>query len=231
MGIMPARWGLVGVALVCSFTSGVVDSAPGGQGWRPPAAKFNDNGLVSPFVELLRSPPTRQPAGKASRDAEATPASEWTQTDDSVAITIWVPQLDQSTARVLLSITTLSFTGTSKSGQRYKLDFEQLGGDILPGQADWETMDDSVYVTLPKRSKRAWASLGANGRDDARQHVKKFSPKTQRPRRQVEVNTTHKYDVLEAEASDAELGEGRLIARNDKVGVVMTRLFSECSYV
>eukprot|EP01043_Picozoa_sp_COSAG02_P083408 COSAG02_NODE_21430_length_788_cov_1.044993_1_plen_107_part_10 len=107
MGIVPIRWGAVGLMLVCSFTSGVVDSAAGGQGWRPPAAKFNDNGLVSPFVELLRSPTTRQPAAKASRSTDATPASEWGQTDDSVALTIWVPQLDRSTARVLLSITTL----------------------------------------------------------------------------------------------------------------------------
>jgi hypothetical protein len=222
------RWLLAGVVLACSFTAGVMDSSAAGQAaWRPPPARFNNQGLVSPFVELLRVP-VNHDAAQPSRGAEATPSSEWSQDDDDVVLTIWVPQLDKSTARVLLSITTISFTGASKTGQRYKLEIEQLGGDILPGKATWDTMTDAVHVVLPKRSKgTTWTSLSASGHLDA-QHAKS-APRTRSSRRQVAVNTTHKYSILEAEASDAELGEGRLIARNDKVGSVMTRLFTECS--
>ena len=222
------RWLRVGVVLACSFTAGVMDNAAARQAaWRPPPAKFNNHGLVSPFVELLRTPVKRD-AAHSNRGVEATPSTEWSQDDDDVVLTIWVPQLEKSTARVLLSITTLSFTGASKTGQRYKLEIEQLGGDILPGKATWDSMTDAVHVILPKRSKgTTWTSLSANSHFNAQQ-VKSAS-KTRSSRRQVEVNTTHKYSILEAEASDAELGEGRLIARNDKVGSIMTRLFRECS--
>ena len=230
MGTVRAHWLVVALALVCKFTSGGTDIASSSPKWRPPVAQFNNFGLVSPFVELLKSPAKRG-AAKVRQGVEATPTTEWSQTDDEVVLTIWVQQLDKSTARVLLSITTLSFTGASATGQRYKIEFEKLGGDILPGQANWETKPDSVVVTLPKRSKGVtWTSLSANSHNDVGRHRKSTSSKHS-SRRRVEVNSTHKYDVLEAEASEAELGEGRLIARNDKVGSVMTRLFDECSYV
>lgn len=221
------RWLLVGLMLTCSITPGVMDTA-GMPAWRPPTAKFNNLGLVSPFVELLNVQVTQDGTTKRSSTAEAAPATEWSQSDQDIVVIVWVPNLDESTVRVMLSITTLSVSSASKKGQRYRFEVDRLAGDILPGRAKWETETNRVVVTLPKRSRGViWPSLSATNTDGS----KKRTGTAQTRRRQVEVNTTHKYDVLEAEASDEAIGEGRVIARNDKVASTMTKLFSECSYV
>ena len=241
---MHAHRVVVVLILACSVAPVLMDAAPGApsgdrgagpgrQVWRPPPATFNDFGLVSPFAQLLTQPNARGGASAAasSGSAEEAPSIEWSQTEDKVVVTIWVPQLETSTVRVMLSITTLTFNAASKTGQLYKLELEELGGDILPGKSSWEATTDAAVVTLPKRSQGlTWPSLrgGGDGASTAAQTTK-GSPNAALPRRRVQVNTTHKYDVLKAEASDGELGAGWLIARNEKVGRIITGLFKECS--
>ena len=152
MGTTHAHWLVVALALICNFTSGTTHTAASGPKWRPPVAQFNNFGLVSPFVELLKTFDKRD-AAKVRHGVEATPSTEWSQSDDEVVLTIWVPQLDKSTARVLLSITTLSFTGTSATGQRYELELEKLGGDaIADTDAAWRALVDRLAPWWQPRS-------------------------------------------------------------------------------
>ena len=104
--------------------------------WRPPPATFNGVGVVSPFAALPKTPLGPQAStgkaaprssGSGSGSAEETPTLEWSQTEEVVTLTVWVPQLVASSVRVMLSVATLQFSATSKTGQVFKLDFDQLG--------------------------------------------------------------------------------------------------------